>query len=615
MIYSAEDSATQTGNAMGEAAQDSPKRFNVELIKPSHYDDDGYVIQWLKAWVPSNSLACLYALTQDLAQRKALGPDVEVVVNAYDETNTVIPIAKIIARLARSQGPGLVCLVGVQSNQFPRALDIARRFRAAGVQVAIGGFHVSGCISMLPELPADLREALDLGITLYAGESEGRLGDFYLDALHGRLQPLYNWMNDLPALNDQPTPFLPAAMVRRYGGAISCFDAGRGCPFQCSFCTIINVQGRKSRFRSADDIERLVRANVAQGIVRYFITDDNFARNKNWEAIFDRLGDLREELDLPFSIIIQVDTLCHKIENFIPKAKRAGVARVFIGLENINPDNLLAAQKRQNKITEYRTMLQDWRNHQIITYAGYILGFPNDTPEKIAHDIEVIKKELPIDILEFFCLTPLPGSADHKDLHLRGVAMDPDMNIYDLEHVCTGHPVMTKDEWQDIYTRAWDLYYSDAHVATLMRRMVKSGNKPERIWAHTLQFAGCMRFEKVHPLQGGYFRRKIRRQRRSGLPVENPFVFYPRRLWETVRTYGPFAAYALRMWLLCRRIKRDPATAHYMDLAITPVEDAEDEHLEMFEHSDAAKAAVAKAKAQAEAKAKSRSEKHVVAAE
>ena len=148
-----------------------------------------------------------------------------------------------------------------------------------------------------------------------------------------------------------------------------------------------------------------------------------------------------------------------------------------------------------------------------------------------------------------------------------------------------------------------------------MRRMVKSGNKPERIWAHTLQFAGCMRFEKVHPLQGGYFRRKVRRQRRSGLPVENPFVFYPRRLWETVRTYGPFAAYALRMWLLCRRIKRDPATASYMDLAITPVEDAEDEHLEMFEHSDAAKAAVAKAKAQAEAKAKSRSEKHVVAAE
>ncbi|MEE8189847.1 MAG: radical SAM protein [Kiloniellales bacterium] len=584
---------------MGQASSGKQKRFRLELIKPSHYDDDGYVIQWHKAWIPSNSLACLYGLVLDLAERQALGPDVEIAVNACDETNTVIPIEQIIRRHGQSGEPGLVCLVGVQSNQFPRAMDLARRFRTAGFQVAIGGFHVSGCMAMLPELPESLQEALDLGVTLFAGEAEGRLAEFLGDALAGNLKPVYNFMNDLPGIGSQPTPFLPKAMVQRYGGSIATFDAGRGCPFQCSFCTIINVQGRKSRWRDADDVERLVRANVAQGIYRFFITDDNFARNRNWEAIFDRLGDLREEMNLPFSIIIQVDTLAHQIENFITKAKRAGVARVFIGLENINPENLMAAKKRQNRITEYRQMLQDWRAQQIITYAGYILGFPADTPEKIERDIEVIKRELPIDILEFFCLTPLPGSEDHKNLDAAGVPMDPDMNIYDLEHVCTGHPTMSKEEWQDIYNRAWDLYYSDDHVATLMRRMVVSGNKPERIWAHTLQFAGCMRYEKVHPLQGGYFRRKVRTQRRSGLPVESPLVFYPRRLWEIVRTYGPFALYALRMWLLCQRIKRDPATASYTDLALSPVEEPEEEHLEMFEQSDAAKAAVAKAKAQA----------------
>ena len=69
---------------------------------------------------------------------------------------------------------GFVGLIGVQSNQFPRALDLARRFRAASIGVAIGGFHVSGCLAMLPELPPDLREALALGVTLYAGEAEGR---------------------------------------------------------------------------------------------------------------------------------------------------------------------------------------------------------------------------------------------------------------------------------------------------------------------------------------------------------------------------------------------------------------------------------------------------------
>ena len=90
--------------------------------------------------------------------------------------------------------------------------------------------------------------------------------------------------------------------------------------------------------------------------------------------------------------------------------------RVFIGLENINPDNLIAAKKRQNKITEYREMLQKWRDHGAITYAGYILGFPGDTKESIMRDIEIIKRELPLDILEFFFLTPLPGSEDHKVL-------------------------------------------------------------------------------------------------------------------------------------------------------------------------------------------------------
>ncbi len=595
---------------MADSQAQGRQRFHVELIKPSHYDDDGYVIQWFKAWIPSNTLSSIYGLLLDVVERKALGPEVDVTLDAYDETNTVIPVKKIIRRLSAPGARGIVCLVGVQSNQFPRALDLARRFRAAGLQVAIGGFHPSGCIAMLPELPPDLQEALDLGVTLYAGEAEGRLAEFLRDALNGTLKPVYNHMNDLPGLDGQPAPFLPEAMVRRYGGSIGCFDAGRGCPFQCSFCTIINVQGRKSRFRDADDVERLIRANAAQGITRFFITDDNFARNKNWEAIFDRIGDVREELGLPLSIIIQVDTLCHKIPNFIPKAKRAGVARVFIGLENINPDNLMAAKKRQNRITEYRKMLQEWRRHQIITYAGYILGFPADTPEKIEHDIEIIKRELPIDLLEFFCLTPLPGSEDHKNLYLRGVPMDPDMNIYDLEHVCTAHPLMSKEQWQDIYFRAWDLYYSIDHVETLMRRFAATGNKPERLLWHTLQFHGCISIEKVHPLQGGYLRRKLRSQRRSGLPVEPAWRFYPKRVAEVVGTNLAFLRYYLRLASLVRRIKRDPDRRDYRDLATIPVDDAEDEELEMFAHSEAAQAAVAKAKRETAAREKA----HKVAA-
>src|SRR6516162_5934412 len=196
-------------------------------------------------------------------------------------------------------------------------------------------------------------------------------------------------MENLPCLEGKPLPMLPKRHIRRTLGLNTSFDAGRGCPYQCSFCTIINVQGRKSRYRSPDDVERLVRLNWAQGIYRFFITDDNFARNKDWETILDRLIELRERDGIPLALLIQVDTLCHKIPNFIEKAKRAGVTRVFIGLENINPDNLAAAKKRQNKITEYRKMLLAWKAQGILTLAGYILGFPADTPQTIRRDIAI----------------------------------------------------------------------------------------------------------------------------------------------------------------------------------------------------------------------------------
>src|SRR5271170_3974011 len=136
-------------------------------------------------------------------------------------------------------------------------------------------------------------------------------------------------MADLPSLDGVPMPILPATRIKRTGGKITTFDAGRGCPFLCSFCTIINVQGRKSRRRSIDDIEAIVRENLAQGVTGYFFTDDNFARNKEWEEIFDRLILLRERDGITISFTLQVDTMCHKLDGFIEKAARAGCTKAF----------------------------------------------------------------------------------------------------------------------------------------------------------------------------------------------------------------------------------------------------------------------------------------------
>ena len=558
----------------------TPKRFELFLIKPSHYDDDGYVIQWWRSSIPANTLATLNSLALDCAERRVLGDDVEIRVTVWDETNTRIRPQAIIEAVTAAGGHGMVGLVGVQTNQYPRALDLARPLRAAGIPVCIGGFHVSGCIAMLAEVPPELKQAMDLGITLFAGEAEGRLDDLLRAAYRGELQPLYNFMDDLPGLEGTPTPFLPLDVVKRTSGARTSFDAGRGCPFMCSFCTIINVQGRKSRSRDADDIERLVRANLAQGVSNFFITDDNLARNQHWEAIFDRLILMRERDGAKFKIVAQVDTMAHKIKGFIDKAGRAGVNRVFIGLENINPDSLKGAQKGQNHIDEYRAMLQAWHGVGALTYAGYILGFPNDTPASIERDIGIIQRELPIDILEFFILTPLPGSADHKRLHLAGVEMERDLNRYDVVHVTTAHQKMTDAELLGVYRKAWDLYYSPAHVETVLRRAKAWGYDPHNMMWKLLSFHAPPVLEKVHPLEGGIFRRKYRRDRRPTMKIESVFAFYPSYLCEIVSKHVRFVGMYLRYWRTLQRVRRDARP--YTDAAMTAVQASDVDVLELF---------------------------------
>ena len=167
-------------------------------------------------------------------------------------------------------------------------------------------------------------------------------------------------------------------------------------------------------------------------------------------------------------------------------------------------------------------MLQAWHAAGALTYAGYILGFPGDTPASIARDIGIIQRELPIDILEFFILTPLPGSADHRDLHAAGVAMDRDLNNYDVVHVTTRHALMTDAELAGIYAAAWDLYYSPAHVETVLRRAKSWGYDLNKMMWKLLSFHAPHKLENVHPLDGGVIRRKYRRDRRPGLALEHP---------------------------------------------------------------------------------------------
>ena len=540
--------------------RDPTRRLVVILVRTSRYDDEGYVVRHWRGTLPSNTLSCLNSLTEDAVRSGAFGR-IDVRVEVIDEIVTRVNPAALGRRFRRDGTTVVVGLVGVQTNQIPRAQDLAREFRAEGFAVIIGGFHVSGAMAMSSTTPPECQALLDAGVTLVLGEVEGRWAGILLDALAGRLDPVYDFLHAPPDLEDAPLPQASRRTQRRFVMARNgTIDAGRGCPFACSFCTIITVQGRTMRARSAAHIIEQVRRNYwlngRRGVRHYFFTDDNFARNPQWEPIFDGLIGLRDAEGLDVAFMMQVDTQAPKIPGFAEKAARAGCVQVFIGVESIRADNLAAGGKPQNRVADYRDMIARWHDVGVVCHAGVIIGFPHDTYERVMEDVRTLAETMRVDQASFFMLTPLPGSRDHQAAVQSGLAMDPDYNNYDAFHPTVPHPRMSADEWVRAYRDAWKAFYSFEH----MRRILLAQN-PHTYWPvlKTLLWYRAGMIEEAHPMVTGLFRLKDRTSRRPSFPLERRWPFYRRRAGEIARLLREYLTLYLEMqelWLRTR-IRRD----------------------------------------------------------
>jgi radical SAM superfamily enzyme YgiQ (UPF0313 family) len=498
----------------------------------------------------------LYALTEDIRRRGALRPDLDVTTEVLDEAVHKIDVSKIVNRSQRYGWKTVICLVGVQSNQYPRAVDLARAFRAAGVDVLIGGFHVSGVLSLFHHPTPDVQEILDLGATVVAGEVETQWETILRDTLLGELKPIYNFLEDTPDLSTPPIPMINKKYLKRFMyKAFGTIDCGRGCPFSCSFCSIINVQGRKMRMRDPEGIAQVIKDNYhTAGVAYYFFTDDNFARNKKWREIFEALIRLREEEGICIEFIMQVDVLSYKIKDFISLAQRAGCSHVFIGMESINDDNLQAADKNQNDAADYRNLIEAWNSADVITHVGFIIGFPFDTSDSIAQDIERLKNEIQVDMASFFMLTPIPGSMDHYRAVQNGVPIDADLNRYDSFHATMDHANMSREAWYNTYKDAWRSFYSFDNMRNILARAT-----PPKYWnlfKNLVWYKSAALLEGNHPMMTGFFRLKGRTARRPGYAIESRRQYWRWRLPETMRYMKAWFQFLLELeelWLQTRK--------------------------------------------------------------
>jgi radical SAM superfamily enzyme YgiQ (UPF0313 family) len=529
----------------------------VVLIKPSKYDDDGYVIRFWKGVLPSNTLNVLRGLTEDVKQRQVFG-DMDIQVDAFDETAEKIPVKKIIRWSRRLETKLIVCLVGVQTNQFPRALELGRQFRARGIDVVIGGFHTSGTVNMLSPDEPDIQELFRESIIVVSGEVEGKWEGILADILNGQPKPLYSFAQDLKSLVDiekAPWPVIsPKSMQHFARTTFGTVDTSRGCPFACTFCTIINVQGRKMRERSPQEIAELLRHNYRKhGIDFYFFTDDNFARKKLWRETFEALIQLRRE-GLKITFMMQVD-LARKPKDFVRLAAEAGCTQVFIGMESVNPENLKAEGKGQNKVDEYVDIIREWHEVNVVVHVGYIIGLPFDTKEQLPQDIQYLTDVIQPDIASFFMLTPLPGSHDHVEMKRRGEWMDPDFNKRDSFHATVHHPHMTTEEWTEAYENAWKAFFSKENITRILSRWSHHPTTYWNLMINLIWYKNASLIEKQHPMVAGFFRLKERRSRRPGFAVDPLPIHLWKRTKEVFHLFMSWARFLKEMeevWLQTR---------------------------------------------------------------
>jgi hypothetical protein len=214
-------------------------------------------------------------------------------------------------------------------------------------------------------------------------------------------------------------------------------------------------------------------------------------------------------------------------------------------------------------------MLQAWRSRGVVTVAGYILGFPADTPESIERDIKTIQRELPIDVLEFFILPPLPGSADHQALDRQGVWMDADMNRYDVDHVTTSHARMSAQEWRTSTTGRGICITARSMWKRCCAAPGPAASRGDELSGQSAAITAVTDLKESIRCSAGFGEARCALRAARGLPRESPFLFYPRRVWELFSKYAALGVYYIWLERLRGRIEREVDAAACTDVALS----------------------------------------------
>ncbi len=483
----------------GALAMAARKPLRVVLVKPSKYGRDGFVERFRRGFMPNSTLGHLASLTA--AEIDGVRCET-VTVDEYVRTDL-----GYLDLLAADPGRRtLVALVGVQSHQFHRALDLAALARSRGVSCAVvGGPHPMTC---------DTAELQGHGVSFALAEAELIWPAILRDALAGELAPVYGgerrWQARL-----EPPPVKPPSPrdLRRYAVRLMGVYPARGCPFTCNFCSVIKIAGRA--MRSQPVATTLASLKVAQtaGVRRVMFTSDNFNKIPDLRALLEAMID--EGIRLPF--FAQCDAQIERDPDLVELLARAGCFQMFVGVESFSREALRAAHKLHNKPERYARIVELCRAHGISSHFSNILGFPTDTEASIGEHFETLRALGP-DVASFYLLTPIPGTEQYGEFLEQGLITEGNLDRFDGSAVTWRHPNLPPRRWEDLAFRCVREFYSGRDVAGKLARLVR-GRRDFRTTSALAAVAGyslqsrLATAARTHPMAGGVGR--VRRDRES----------------------------------------------------------------------------------------------------
>ena len=337
--------------------------------------------------------------------------------------------------------------LSVMTATAPRAYEIAQTYRARRTQVIMGGIHPS----LLPQ------EALAHADAVAVGEAEELWPQMIEDARNRRLKPLYR-ASVLPSLQGSPTLRYDLLDRRRYL-IPNVVQATRGCPFDCSFCSVTAFSGKTFRLRPIPEVIRDI--SCLPGRFFLFVDDNLIGHHAYGRELMKALIPLRRKWVSQTSITIARD------ESLLDLAAEAGCIGLLIGFESLSPETLQAMGKSANRVEEYRTCIRRIRSRGIGIQGSFVFGFDQDDASVFSRTAEFVA-ETSLDAANFCRLTPFPGTRLFQQLESEGRILHRQWEWYDREHVVFRPKRMSPEELDEGTFRAYEKTYS---VTSIGRRM------------------------------------------------------------------------------------------------------------------------------------------------